>query len=86
MLLISDRLSVRSIKMDERTKKFGNRMGGLVEIAFGGMGLYTQEPIGIALGTVLIATGVGDIVTGEHVYLIAKVGNYLSNKIRAYRQ
>lgn len=74
--------------MKERTRRIGNRVGGLGFIVMGGTFLSHAEnnPVLAVGGTLMTAIGIGDIISGEHIYLVAKAGNYLVDKIKSYRK
>jgi hypothetical protein len=70
--------------MNERTRKTGNRICGLLEITLGGFGLTINNPAAITCGAILVAGGVADAISGEHSYLMIKAYDYISSKRKGY--
>ena len=65
--------------MKKETFKIVSRVYGLSAIALGGMFLSIPElTTGDIMGTLFIAEGLGDLITGNHHYLSIRAVKYLS--------
>ena len=65
--------------MKKETFKIVSRVYGLSAIALGGMFLSIPElTTGDIMGTLFIAEGLGDLITGNHHYLSTRAIKYIS--------
>ena len=64
--------------MVENKDRIVNRISGLLMVVFGGISMSTDMPLLDVAGTMFLAEGVGDLISGRHHYISTGIIRYLS--------